>query len=124
MSSERIDEKGDGPYRGFGYLSLFSDSIVWQHGAKENYCYCYFATFNENYCNFATFNRIVDTKTIIVQMGPNIVKGILTDNNFSQNTLADLNGPKGIYNLHYGWCTRILCRAATRHKTICNNSIL
>ena len=26
-SSEHINEKGDGPYRGFGYLSLFSDPI-------------------------------------------------------------------------------------------------
>ena len=26
-SSERIDEKGDGPYRFFGYLSLFCDPI-------------------------------------------------------------------------------------------------
>ena len=26
-SSEHINEKGDGSYRGFGYLSLFSDSI-------------------------------------------------------------------------------------------------
>ena len=27
MSSEYICEKGDGPYRGFGYLSLFSDPL-------------------------------------------------------------------------------------------------
>ena len=60
-SSERINEKGDEPYRVFGYLSLFSDPLVWQHGAKKNYC------------NFATFNRIVDTKTIIIQMGPTIL---------------------------------------------------
>ena len=26
-SSEQINEKGDGPFRGFGYLSLFSDPI-------------------------------------------------------------------------------------------------
>ena len=26
-SSEHINEKGDGPYCGFGYLSLFSDPI-------------------------------------------------------------------------------------------------
>ena len=26
-SSEHVNEKGDGPYRGFGYLSLFSDPI-------------------------------------------------------------------------------------------------
>ena len=25
--SEHINKKGDGPYRGFGYLSLFSDPI-------------------------------------------------------------------------------------------------
>ena len=33
---------------------------IWQHAAKENYC------------NFASFNRVVDTKTSIIQMGPNI----------------------------------------------------
>ena len=27
MSSEHINEKGDGPYSGFGYLSLFSEPI-------------------------------------------------------------------------------------------------
>ena len=27
-SSEHINEKGDGPYRGFGYLSLFSDPKI------------------------------------------------------------------------------------------------
>ena len=36
-SSEHINEKGDGPYNGFCYLSLFSDPVIWQHGAKENY---------------------------------------------------------------------------------------
>ena len=33
-SSEHINEKGDGPYRSFGSLSLFSDSIdlaIWSH---------------------------------------------------------------------------------------------
>ena len=35
--------------------------LIWQHGTKENYC------------NFATFNRIVDTKTNIIQTGPNIL---------------------------------------------------
>ena len=33
----------------------------WQHGAKGNYC------------NFASFNRVFDTKTSIIQMGPNIL---------------------------------------------------
>ena len=46
-SSELSNEKGDGPCRGFGYLSLFSDPI--EHEAKENYC------------KFATFNRVVVT---------------------------------------------------------------
>ena len=27
QSSDRINEKGDGPYRGFGYLSLLTDPI-------------------------------------------------------------------------------------------------
>ena len=60
-SSERINEKGDGPYRDFGYISLFSHPVDWQHEAKRNYC------------KFATFNMIVDTKTIIIQMGPNVL---------------------------------------------------
>ena len=61
MSSDRINEKGDGPYRGFGYLSLFSDPLAWQHGAIKNNC------------NYATFKRIVDTKPFIIQTGPNIL---------------------------------------------------
>ena len=60
-SSDHINDKGDGPYRGFGYLSLFSDPMIWQHEAKENYC------------NLASFNKIVDTKTFIIQMGSNIL---------------------------------------------------
>ena len=64
-SSEHINEKGDGPYRGFVYLSLFSDPIVWQHGAEDNHC------------NFASFNSVVDTKTSKFQMGSNILKYII-----------------------------------------------
>ena len=60
-SSEHINEKGDGPHRGFGYISSCSDPVDWRDGA------------NRNYCNFATFNRIVDTKTTIIQMGTNIL---------------------------------------------------
>ena len=57
-SSEHFNEKGDGPYRGFGYLSLFSDPIdFWQHGAKEDYS------------NFAVFIKGVDAMTSIIQMG-------------------------------------------------------
>ena len=33
---------------------------TWQQGAKKNNC------------NFAAFNRVVDKKTSIIQMGPNI----------------------------------------------------
>ena len=51
-SSEQINEKGKGSYRGFGYLSLFSDPTE-------------LATWSqENYCNYASFNSVVDTKTI------------------------------------------------------------
>ena len=49
-SSEHIYEKGDGPYRGFVYLSLFSD--------PTDLATCF--------CNFETFNRVVDTKTSIM----------------------------------------------------------
>ena len=59
-SSEHINEKGDGQYRGFGYLSLFSGPID-------------LATWSQNDSNFATFNRIVNTKTNILQMGQNIL---------------------------------------------------
>ena len=47
-SSERIYEKGDGPYRGFGYLSLCSDPInlaTWNKRALQRNC------------NFATFKK-------------------------------------------------------------------
>ena len=33
---------------------------IWQHGAKENYR------------NFSTLNRVVDEKTSIILMGPNM----------------------------------------------------
>ena len=56
-----MNEKRVGPYRGFGFSSLISD-IIWQYGAKENYSK--FETFN---------NMVVNTKTLIVQMGPNIL---------------------------------------------------
>ena len=55
-SSEHLNEKKDGPYRAFGYLSLFSDPL----DAKVKYC------------NFAIFNRIVNQKTSIIQTEPNI----------------------------------------------------
>ena len=36
---------------------------IWQNGAKVKYC------------NFALYNGIVDTKTSIIQTGPNILRG-------------------------------------------------
>ena len=42
-SSEHTKEKGDGPYRGFGYLSLFSDTIylaTWSQ--RELLLFCVF----------------------------------------------------------------------------------
>ena len=57
-SSEHINEKVNGPYRGFDLLSFFSDFL---NGAKEKYCY------------FAILHRIVDTKTSIIQTEPNIL---------------------------------------------------
>ena len=38
-SREHINEKGDRSYRGFGYLSLFSDPIELATWSQENYCY-------------------------------------------------------------------------------------
>ena len=109
--------KGDGPYRGFGYLGLFMTLEVWQHGAKANYC------------NFASFNRVIDTKTSKIQMGPTwyvktlVRKWISTDNNFliSQNTLADLKGPKGNIICTVWMMYRETFTAATRHNTSCSN---
>ena len=40
-NSEHINEKGDGPYRGFGYLSLFSDPIdlaMWSQRELLYFC--------------------------------------------------------------------------------------
>ena len=34
---------------------------IWQHGAKENYS------------KYKTLNMVVNTKTLIIQMGPNIL---------------------------------------------------
>ena len=59
-SSEHINEKGNGPYHGFGFLSLFSDPTDLTTWSQREYC------------NFASFSTIVDTKTIKVEMGPNI----------------------------------------------------
>ena len=56
-NSEHINEKKDGPYRGFCYLSLFSDPLNMAKWSQRD---------NNN---FATFNRIVETKTSIIQTG-------------------------------------------------------
>ena len=60
-SSKHINEKADGPYRGFGYLSIFSDSNLEPK------------TITVIIVNFATFDRVVDTKTSIMQRGPNVL---------------------------------------------------
>ena len=49
-----MNEKGDGPYRGFGYLSLFSDPV-------------------DITVVLQLSKRIVDKKTVIIQIGPNIL---------------------------------------------------
>ena len=68
-SSEHIAEKVDGPYHGFGYLNLVSDHLDLTCKAKVVVS---FHGVKQNYCKFAPFNRVVDTKTIIIQMGQNI----------------------------------------------------
>ena len=35
-SKENINKKEVGPYRGFGYLSLISDPIIWQKEPEDN----------------------------------------------------------------------------------------
>ena len=58
--SEHINEKRDGPYRGFGYLSLFNDPLnLAKWSQREN-------------CNFAIFNRIVETKRVLYKQAKNI----------------------------------------------------
>ena len=56
-SSEQINEKMDGPYHDFGYLSFFSDPLD-------------LARINTVH-NFTTFNRVGDRKTSIIQTEPN-----------------------------------------------------
>ena len=48
----------------------------------------------------------MSTKTSKIQMGRNMLKRWLENESqpISQNTLADLKGPKGKYNLHYEDC--------------------
>ena len=50
----RAMNKGDGPYHGFGNISLFSDPISLATWSQREILY------------FATFNRAVDTKTSII----------------------------------------------------------
>ena len=61
-SSEHINENRDGPYHGFGYSSLISDPLI-------------LATWSQRKLNskFETFKLVVNTKTSIIQMVPNIL---------------------------------------------------
>ena len=63
-NSEHINEKRDGPYHGFKLLKLISDPL---HEA------------NENYSKFVIFKMVVNTKSSIIQMGPNILSVGLRD---------------------------------------------
>ena len=56
-----INEKGDGPYRGFGYLSLVSDPLYLARNSQSEL--------------LLVFNKIVDRKTDIIQKKPNILNG-------------------------------------------------
>ena len=49
------------PYHGFGYLSLFSDPTDLATCSQRELLL------------FASFNRVVDTKSSIIQIGPNIL---------------------------------------------------
>ena len=54
-SSEHIHEKSDGPYRGFGYLNLFSDPLdlaIWSQRELQHIC--------------ETFKMVVTTKTSMI----------------------------------------------------------
>ena len=53
-SDERINEKGDGPYRGFGYLSLFSDPkylATWSQRELLYFCNSQQDSRYKDYCN-------------------------------------------------------------------------
>ena len=51
-----------GPLRGFGYSSLVSDPLDLATWSKK-----------ESYSNCSTFSRLVDTKTSLIKMRPNIL---------------------------------------------------
>ena len=74
-SSEHIIEKGDESYRGFGYISLFSDPTdLAKWSKKKLLLFCNFqqgCRYKVN-CNFASFNRVVVTKTSKIRMRQNI----------------------------------------------------
>ena len=57
-SSEHINEKRDGSYRGFGYFIIFSDPLELAKLSQRKILY------------FSTFNRIVNAKTSIIQTEP------------------------------------------------------
>ena len=70
-----MNEKEDWPYRGFDYLSLFSDSTDLATWGQRALLY---------FCNF---QQDIQYKAIIAQMGQNILnlgekKGLLTENIF------------------------------------------
>ena len=53
--------------KGMGHTAVSANQAssvthdIWQHGAKENYS------------KFETFNIVINTKTLIIQMGTNIL---------------------------------------------------
>ena len=104
--SSKSSEQGDGPYQGFGYLSLFSDPLDLAKWSQREIL---------QFCNFQQDSRSKDLHC------PNRAKYIKdsTENEFLiiQNTLAHLKG----YYLHYGRCTGRLFTAATRHNNSCSN---
>ena len=68
--SERTDSHfgGSGSYHGFGYLSLVSDPFDLTTDPFD------LTTWRRESLLFCTFHcRVVDTKTTIFQMGPNIL---------------------------------------------------
>ena len=63
-------------------------------------------------------------KTTSVEIAKHIIDHVSIPISFlsSQNIIADLKGPNVKYNLHYGWYTGRLSRAATRNNTSCSDN--
>ena len=94
------------------FQPMFDYTGIEIHGLQSSFCLNKLITrvavpFNRNGVQIIKLLRIYGSKHIIFPI--------------SQNSSADLKGPKVKYKLHYGRCTGPLFRAATRHNTSCSD---